>query len=76
MTQTTFNELSLIQKKLLIEAEEAMDKAYCPYSGFSVGAALLTKDEQIISGSNVENGILWIVGMCRKNCNSQSKRFR
>ena len=55
MTQRTFNDLKHYQKKLLIEAEKAMDNAYCPYSGFLVGAALLTNDEEIISASNMEN---------------------
>ena len=36
-------------------AEESMSKAYAPYSGFIVGAALLSEDDQIFSGCNIEN---------------------
>uniref|UniRef100_A0A0R3RHC6 Cytidine deaminase n=1 Tax=Elaeophora elaphi TaxID=1147741 RepID=A0A0R3RHC6_9BILA len=36
-------------------ARHAMDRAYCPYSKFAVGAALLTKDGKVITGGNVEN---------------------
>lgn len=36
-------------------AIDAMTRAYCPYSGFPVGAAGLTADGRMVSGSNVEN---------------------
>ena len=36
-------------------AISAMEQAYCPYSGFLVGAAGLTTDGQTYSGCNVEN---------------------
>ncbi len=51
----TFEKLEDIQKRLLDEAVNAMEKAYNPYSNFSVGASLLSQDGQIITGSNVEN---------------------
>ena len=36
-------------------AISAMEQAYCPYSGFPVGAAGLTTDGHTYSGCNVEN---------------------
>lgn len=42
-------------EELIINALEARLKAYCPYSGYAVGAALLTKSGDIIKGCNVEN---------------------
>ncbi len=45
-----------MDKNLLIEkAKQASLNAYAPYSGFKVGAALLTKSGKIFSGCNVEN---------------------
>ncbi len=41
---------------ILREARVARRRAYSPYSGFSVGAALLDEDGRIFNGCNVENG--------------------
>lgn len=41
---------------LLSMAKDAMMKAYAPYSGFFVGAALLTKSGKVYTGCNIENG--------------------
>lgn len=44
------------ENKLLIEkAREAREYAYVPYSGFHVGAALITDDKTIYTGCNIEN---------------------
>lgn len=42
-------------EKLIKAARKAQKLAYAPYSGFQVGAALLTKDDRIFTGCNVEN---------------------
>lgn len=41
--------------ELVRAAKEAMTHAYCPYSGYQVGAALLTKDGRVYRGCNIEN---------------------
>jgi cytidine deaminase len=40
---------------LLAAARLAANNAYVPYSGFPVGAAILTRDGTIVTGCNVEN---------------------
>ncbi len=45
----------MIEKILITKAIEAMQNSYSPYSNFKVGAALLTTDEDIFTGCNVEN---------------------
>jgi len=42
-------------RKLLDAAHEAKFHSYSPYSRFRVGAALLTADDTIITGCNIEN---------------------
>ena len=42
-------------EKLVRLAAEAMEKAYAPYSGYFVGAALLTKAGKVYTGCNIEN---------------------
>ena len=45
----------LSPERLMEEAERAREQAYAPYSEFSVGAALLTRDGRVVHGCNVEN---------------------
>ena len=42
-------------KELIVSAVEARENAYAPFSKFKVGAALLTKNNNIYCGCNVEN---------------------
>ena len=42
-------------KELITAAFNAMEKAYAPYSGYKVGAALLCKNGKLFTGCNIEN---------------------
>lgn len=45
----------MTDKELCRLAVEAREKAYTPYSGYRVGAALLAKSGKVYLGSNIEN---------------------
>lgn len=42
-------------KRLIREALQARERSYSPYSGYCVGAALLTADGKVYTGCNIEN---------------------
>ena len=42
-------------QQLVAAAQSARNRAYAPYSNYAVGAAVLTQDDEIILGCNVEN---------------------
>ena len=42
-------------EQLITAAKDARARAYAPYSGYLVGAALLTRQDEIITGCNIEN---------------------
>ncbi|CAK1355416.1 Cytidine deaminase [Cercospora beticola] len=50
-------------QKLSEACIEAKGRAYCPYSHFRVGAALLLKSGEVVLGANVENAS-YPVGTC------------
>ena len=59
----SIDELISIDKKLLKKAEEILEQAYSVYSGFSVGAAALLDNGEIIVANNQEN-IAYPSSMC------------
>ena len=59
----TFSELPAQYRQLMQAAIEAKKDAYSPYSNFSVGAAILMENGDIITGSNQENAA-YPSGMC------------
>ncbi|MCI2227564.1 cytidine deaminase [Polaribacter sp. MSW13] len=58
-----FSELSSDDKALMEKAIEARKTAYAPYSKFSVGAALLLENNEIVLGNNQESAA-YPSGMC------------
>ncbi|CDQ72998.1 unnamed protein product [Oncorhynchus mykiss] len=50
-------------KPLIHQSQGAKEFAYCPYSKFRVGAALLAHDGTVFTGCNVENAT-YNLGLC------------
>lgn len=54
-TETIETETTEADQNLIRLAIQAMQRAYTPYSGFKVGAALLASDGTVYQGCNIEN---------------------
>ncbi|CAI2357959.1 unnamed protein product [Caenorhabditis sp. 36 PRJEB53466] len=52
---TTKDQLNQFEQELVDKAVDAMQRAYCKYSNFKVGAAVVCEDGEIIIGANHEN---------------------
>lgn len=50
-----FDELPQDIALLMKQAINAREKAYAPYSNFSVGAAILLNNDEVVTGNNQEN---------------------
>ncbi|MAX78876.1 MAG: cytidine deaminase [Crocinitomicaceae bacterium] len=67
-TALTYYEVALSElpeeyKKLLQQAENALENAYAPYSMFRVGASVLLENGEVIIGNNQENAA-YPSGLC------------
>ncbi len=56
---------------LMESAARAREFSYSPYSGYCVGAALLTADGRVFTGCNVENA-----GLSATNCAERTAIFK
>ncbi len=57
--------------ELMMLAQRAREHSYSPYSGFCVGAALLTKSGRVYLGCNIENA-----GYSATNCAERTAIFK
>jgi cytidine deaminase len=58
-------------KELEAAAKSASVNSYSPYSGFAVGAAVLTEDGRVFTGTNVENASFGL-----SNCAERTAIFK
>ena len=59
----SYEELKNNEKIIVDAAKDSVKRSYSPYSNFSVGAAILLANQEIITGSNQEN-IAYPSGLC------------
>jgi len=63
VTVSSFEELDPSNQNLINKAKEEVSKAYAPYSGFQVGAAVELENGLIFTGNNQENSA-YPSGLC------------
>ena len=56
-----------MEEKLIEAAIKASNNSYSPYSNFKVGAALLTSDNKVFLGCNIENAA-YSPSCCAERC--------
>lgn len=59
------------KEQWIIAAQEVSQRAYVPYSKFPVGACLVTKDNQVFTGVNIENASFGLT-----NCAERTAFFK
>lgn len=69
------------EKILLDAAQEVRERSYSPYSNFKVGAAVLTRDGEIFTGTNIENASYGLTVCAERNAifaavSAGKRRFR
>ena len=64
-------EMTDTDKKLIAEAKRVREFAYCPYSKFAVGAAVLGASGEIYGGCNIENASFSVT-----NCAERTAIFK
>ena len=69
------------EKNLLDAAQNARENSYSPYSKFKVGAAVLTEDNHIFAGTNIENASYGLTVCAERNAifaavGAGKRRFR
>lgn len=69
------------EKMLLDAAQTVREHSYSPYSKFKVGAAVLTRDGEIFTGTNIENASYGLTVCAERNAifaavSADKRRFR
>jgi cytidine deaminase len=62
-TYQSLEELPELSRNLILQAREAAERAYAPYSGYHVGASVLLENGELITGNNQENAA-YPSGLC------------